>query len=267
MGLSLTYLQFHLVFTLPVLAALWYLAPGYGRIRRRRATAGLVILVAVAFAYTTPWGSHMIREGVWWYGEDAVLVRALDIPLGEYMFFAIQTLLVGLYLHWRGFDPSFEAGDFAPEPRLVGIIAGVVLSVGGLGVVALTDSGLYLGGLLAWTGPVVALQWGVGGGYLARRPRMWLEAAVVPATYLWVADWTAIQLGTWTISTELTTGVTLLGLPVEEMLFFLAAGLMASTGLVLWEWVLDWNDRTGRLWALVPDELSTAGESQTGEMG
>ena len=267
MGPSLTYLQFHLVFTLPVLAALWYLAPGYDRDRRRRATAGLLILVTVAFAYTTPWGSHMIQSGVWWYGDDAVLVRALDIPLGEYMFFAIQTLLVGLYLHWRGFDPTFQAGDFAPRPRLAGIVAGVALSVGGLGLVALTDAGLYLGGLLAWLGPVVALQWGVGGGYLARQPRTWLEAALVPAAYLWAADWTAIQLGTWTISTEFTTGLTLFGLPIEEMLFFVSAGLMASIGLVLWEWALDWNDRTGRLRALVPDGLGTGAESQAGELG
>jgi lycopene cyclase domain-containing protein len=253
MNMSVTYLQFHLIFTLPVFVALWYLAPSYGRIRRRRAAIGLTILVAVAFAYTTPWGSHMIREGVWWYGDGAVLVRALEIPLGEYMFFAIQTLLVGMYLHWRGFDPTFEVGDFAPEPRLVGIATGMFLCVGGLGIVAFADSGLYLGGLLAWVGPVVTLQWAVGGGYLARQPRAWLDAAVVPAVYLWVADRIAIGLGTWTISSEFTTGVTLLGLPVEEMLFFLAAGVMSSTGLVLWEWVLDWNDQTGRLDALVAE--------------
>jgi len=265
MGLSFTYLQFHLVFTLPVFVALWYLAPAYDRVRRRRAATGLVILVTVAFAYTTPWGSHMIREGVWWYGDGAVLVRALEIPLGEYMFFAIQTLLVGMYLHWRGFDPTFEAGDFAPEPRLAGIVAGVVLSVGGLGLVALTDSALYLGGLLAWLGPVVALQWGVGGGYLARQPRAWLEAAVVPAVYLWVADRIAIEMGTWTISSTFTTGFAPLGLPVEEMLFFVAAGLMSATGLVLWEWVLDWNDRTGGLNALVRETIPLAVGRGTGE--
>ena len=266
MSLSLTYLQFHLVFTLPVLAVLWYLAPRYDQVRRRRATAGLVIMVTVAFAYTTPWGSYMIGRGVWWYGENAVFARALDIPLGEYMFFIIQTLLVGLYLHWRGFDPSFESGDLAPGPRLAGIAAGVALSAGGLGLAVLADSGLYLGGLVAWTGPVVALQWAVGGGYLVRRPRMWLESAVVPAVYLWAADWTAIQMGTWSISAEFTTGTAPLGLPVEEMLFFLAAGVMTSTGLVLWEWALDWSDSTGRLRALVPEDLSARPSGQAEEL-
>ena len=51
------------------------------------------------------------------------------------------------------------------------------------------------------------------------------------------------------------------------MLFFVSAGLMASIGLVLWEWVLDWNDRTGRLRALVPDGLAAGAESQAGELG
>jgi len=258
MGFSLSYLQFHLVFTLPVLAVLWYLAPAYDRVRRQRATAGLVILVTVAFAYTTPWGSYMIREAVWWYGDGAVLVRALDIPLGEYTFFVVQTLLVGFYLHWRGFDPTFEAGDLARLPRFAGIAAGLALLVGGLWLFFFADSFRYLGGLLAWVGPVVALQWGVGGGYLVGQPRPWLEATLVPAVYLWTADRIAIEMGIWTISSEFTTGVAVLGLPVEEALFFLAAGCMTSVGLVLWEWVLDWNDGTGRFDALLPDTLAAS---------
>jgi lycopene cyclase domain-containing protein len=259
MGFSLTYLQFHLVFTLPVLALLWYLASGYDRVRRRRATAGLVILVTVAFAYTTPWGSYMIRQGVWFYGEGAVLARALDIPLGEYSFFVVQTLLTGFYLYWRGFDPTFESADLAWVPRLAGVAAGVGLSAGGLLLVTADDSFLYLGGLLAWVGPVVALQWVVGGGYLVAHPRPWLEATLVPAAYLWVADRIAIEMGTWTIAAEFTTGAALLGLPVEEMLFFVSAGLMTTSGLVLWEWVLDWNDHSGVLDGVLPDALLVEG--------
>ena len=53
----------------------------------------------------------------------------------------------------------------------------------------------------------------------------------------------AIGLGVWTIAPETSTGLFVLGLPVEEMLFFLSAGVMTVTGLVLFEWVLDWNDR------------------------
>ena len=124
---TLTYLQFHLVFSLPVLAALWYLAPRYGAVRQRRATAGIAILVAIAYVYTTPWISYMIRRGAWGYADGAVLVRALSIPLGEYLFFAIQTVVTAFALHLIGFDPTFREGDFDWRPRIAGVVGGGVL--------------------------------------------------------------------------------------------------------------------------------------------
>lgn len=240
---ALTYLQFHLVFSLPPLVLLWRLAPRYDAARRRRATAGIAVLVAVAYAYTTPWISHMIRRGAWWYADGVVLVRALSIPLGEYLFFAVQTLVVAFALHRIGFDPTFREGDFDRRPRIAGVVVGIALLGGGLWLGALDDSFRYLGGLFAWIGPVLALQWGVGGGYLARTPRTWLAATLLPAAYFWIADRIAIGLGTWRISAEFTTGVAVFGLPIEELLFFVAAGLMTVNGLVLFEWALDWTDR------------------------
>ena len=242
---TLTYLQFHLVFSLPVLGLLWYLAPRYDAVRQRRATVGIAILVAIAYLYTTPWISYMIRQGAWWYADGAVLVRALSIPLGEYLFFTIQTVVTAFALHLIGFDPTFREGDFDRAPRIAGVVAGVAMVGGGLWLTTLDPSYLYLGGLIAWVGPVVALQWAVGGGYLVRTPKMWLAATLLPAAYFWVADRIAIAMGTWQLSTEYTTGIAVLGLPIEEMLFFAAAGVMTVNGLVLFEWVLDWNDRRG----------------------
>jgi len=179
-AMPLPYLGFHAVFTLPVLLLLWYLTPTYDATRRRRGALGLAILVAIAFTYTTPWGSYMITTGVWRYGEGVVTARLLSIPAGEYLFFGIQSLTVGFYLYWRGFDPSYEQGDFARVPRIAGVVAGAALFGGGLWMALQRSSWLYLGGLLAWVGPVVALQWAVGGGYLVRRPRAWIEASLVP---------------------------------------------------------------------------------------
>lgn len=251
----LTYLGFHAVLTLPVVVALWLLVPSYPPVRRRRGAAGIAILVAIAFAYTTPWGSYMIRRGAWRYGDGVALVRILDIPLGEYVFFIVQTLIVGFYLYWRGFDPTYEPGDFARLPRIGGVLVGFALLGGGLWLATREASFLYLGGLLAWVGPVVALQWAVGGGYLVREPRAWIEPAVVPTVYLWVIDRWAIDQGLWTISETYTTGIAPFGLPIEEILFFLSAGVMTVTGLVLFEWVLDWNDRTDGLAGVLPSAI------------
>jgi lycopene beta-cyclase len=54
-----------------------------------------------------------------------------------------------------------------------------------------------------------------------RRPRRWL-AALVPvflAFSLW--DWLAIRRGHWSYSSSYTTGIELVGLPLEELAFFL----------------------------------------------
>jgi len=258
-----TYLQFHLIFSLPVLAALWYLAPRYERRLLRRATAGIAVLVAIAYAYTVPWIAYMIRRGAWSYADGAVLVRALSIPLGEYLYVAIQTLVVAFALHRRGFDPTFREGDFDRVPRAAGVLAGLGMLGGGLWLVSFDASLLYLGGLIAWVGPVLALQWAVGGGYLARTPRTWLTAALLPAAYFWVVDRIAIGMGTWRIAPEFTTGITVLGLPVEEMVFFLSAGVMTVNGLVLFEWVLDWNDRRRAPAASIEEPLTPSPRDPT----
>jgi lycopene cyclase domain-containing protein len=70
-----TYLQFHLVFTLPpllLLALLTWRAFYRGRVPR----AGLVALgvhVLLALLYTTPWDNYLVARGVWGYGEGRVL--------------------------------------------------------------------------------------------------------------------------------------------------------------------------------------------------
>ena len=253
--MQLSYLQFHAVFVVPVLLLLLYVAPKYGPVRRRRSAVGIAILVTIAFGYTTPWGSYMIQRGVWWYGDGAVLFRSLSIPLGEYLFFVFKTVLVGLYLHVRGFDPTYQDGDFATAPRIAGAAVGIAMLVGGLYLITLGDQYLYLGGLVAWVGPVVVIQWAVGGGYLLRAPRPWLEATLVPSAYLWITDRLAIGMGTWVISDQYTTGLAVLGLPIEEMLFFALAATMTATGLVLFEWVLDYNDRTQALDRYVPKPI------------
>jgi len=52
---------------------------------------------------------------------------------------------------------------------------------------------LYLGAILARTGPVLALQWAVGWRYLLANRRCLLSTVAVPVAYLRVADSLAIS--------------------------------------------------------------------------
>ncbi|MFC6786948.1 lycopene cyclase domain-containing protein [Halobaculum halobium] len=85
---------------------------------------------------------------------------------------------------------------------------------------------------------MLALQWGVGGAFLLRRSRPLAVAVGVPTLYLWVVDRIAIADGVWTVAAETSTGVHLLGLPVEEAVFFLVTSALVVNGLVLFEWAL-----------------------------
>jgi len=270
---TLTYLQFHLLFLgLPLLAlatatargvALWTdvrpptpRVPVAGRPVDAR-VIGIVIMGLLALVYTTPWDSYLIRRGAWSYGEGAVLVRYLQVPLGEYLFFVAQTVLTALWLYLLpaglvGGGPSARADGGATvghaRSRRRVTVGQRALGAGGAGLVALAgwwaldlDGGLYLGTLLLWAAPVLAIQWAFDWPYLWARRRVVAAGVAVPTVYLWAADRVALALGVWELSPTLTTGfvVPLLGLPVEEAAFFLLTNLFLVQGLVLWLRVAD----------------------------
>jgi lycopene cyclase domain-containing protein len=96
-----------------------------------------------------------------------------------------------------------------------------------------------MGAILAWGGPVLALQWAVGWPFLLACWRLVIVATLVPATYFATADRIAIDAGIWRISSDLTTGLTVGGLPIEEGAFFLVTTLFVVQGLVLYPWVIE----------------------------
>ena len=89
----MSYGQFLLLFLLVPLVAV--LAAGRRRLDRRLAfILGAVSLVAIL--YTGPWDNAIIANGVWSYGRTQVVGILLGhVPLEEYVFYVLQTCLVG----------------------------------------------------------------------------------------------------------------------------------------------------------------------------
>jgi lycopene cyclase domain-containing protein len=239
--MSLTYLQFHALFVLPALAVLWVAVrrldrrTGLRTWRRRR--AAIALLVVIAILYTAPWGSYLIERGVWWYGEGRVLARIWNVPVEEFLFMALQSIAAGL---WLTLLPTVDASTVRVRwrDRLVGLLAGLAVGAVGWALLGASET-YYLGAILLWSGPVLALQWGVGWPALWRLRRTLALGVLVPSAYLWVADWIAIDAGVWVISGVHTTGLTLAGLPIEEATFFLVTNLFVVQGLLLFDWVID----------------------------
>ncbi len=86
----LTYLQFHFVFTLPLLAVLALLQR-----RTREPWWPLAALVGIAVVYTTPWDNYLVARAVWTYPPEAVWFTIGYVPIEEYAFFVLQTVITG----------------------------------------------------------------------------------------------------------------------------------------------------------------------------
>jgi lycopene beta-cyclase len=225
----------------------------------------IAILVVVAVTYTTPWDNYLVATGVWWYDPQLVVGITLGwVPLEEYTFFVLQTVLTGLWLLYLArrvtVSTSFSASKMQRiiPAALVGMIwlaAAVVLAVG-------WKPGNYLALELVWALPVIAFQLAVGGDILWQNRRLVIPVIITSTFYYSAVDLIAIHAGTWTINPELTLGFLLGGiLPIEEAIFFLLTNVMLTFGMVL---ALA-NESVGRLPAAIRSALTTNALDTSGE--
>lgn len=233
----MTYLEFHLAYTIPPLVALALVQsrPVAG-IGAAAALKWLAVVAGIAFVYTTPWDNYLVYRDVWGYPDGAVLGTIGYVPYEEYFFFLIQPFIVGLFYYalrgWRR-APSVPV----PMPRLFragGITAWLGLTATGVALLLHpSDQALYMGLILAWAAPPLAGMWHLGANKVwADRHRVAIAIAV-PTVYLWTVDRIAILRGIWDIRDAYSFGIDPLGLPVEEATFFWITTTLCVTGLAL----------------------------------
>jgi len=201
----------------------------------RRLWAAMSVLAAVALAWTAPWDDYLVRSGVWSYDPARVLARLGSVPAEEYAFVVLLVVLVAAWGARTGRLPATPRP--APEVHRHARLRGTAgwLGVAAIGVVLLLAGGQlrYLGLLLVWAAPPLALQRAVAGDLLRARRVDRAVVGVPVVAWLCLADRLALADGIWIISPATSTGVLLLGLPVEEALFFLLTVLLVADGLLL----------------------------------
>jgi lycopene cyclase domain-containing protein len=193
-------------------------------------------LALLALVYTTPWDNYLVASGVWWYDPRLVTGLVLGwVPIEEYAFFVLQTLLTGL---WTALLLRL-AGP--PEPVALGLgfrlacsLAVLLVAVAGAALLASGwQPGRYLALILVWGLPPVAGQLAFGADIIVARGRVLALSILAPTVWLWAADAAALGRGIWTIDPVQSTGLAWGALPLEEMVFFLMTNLMVATGTVL----------------------------------
>lgn len=196
----------------------------------------LAVIVTIAFVYTTPWDNWLVANEVWTYPPGAVLFTIGYVPVEEYAFFVLQTVMTGLWLRilQSKMEPTGELGS--SRTRTIGLAVFGAITAAGVACLVVGGHWLYMGLIVAWAGPILAMMWAIGGHLLWARRKVLALAILPPTVYLWAADWTAIRIGIWDITAATKTGVDLVpGLPIEEALFFLVTNMMVAQGLVMLE--------------------------------
>lgn len=235
----MSYVSFLAVFlVLPILALVLVLLTRPGRMQQYSAHLhAIAVLVCVAVLYTTPWDNYLVANQVWWYEPELVTGITLGwVPIEEYAFFILQTVLTGLWVVYLS-RQKISAPVFSGN-RQINIYAATGTSLIWLCAIYVLFSswqpGTYLALILVWALPPVALQLAYGADILWRQRQIVVPAILVPTLFLSLADSLAITTGIWTISPQLSLGILLGGvLPIEEFIFFLFTEILVAFGMTL----------------------------------
>ncbi len=228
----MTYLQFLFLFLGIPLVIVFSFYKKSELPHKKEYRIGIGFLVFLAVSYTTPWDNYLVKTGVWIYGEGRILGTIGYVPIEEYCFFVLQTILSGLFCFLlQKMNPLIKNAQKQNLSKVVAFCYSLFFIVG---VVCLNfEKTRYLGLILAWAMPVILLQWFFGGNHLLTNSRIFLLSTFLPTFYLWVADGLALSWGIWSISETYTIGVSIGSLPFEEAVFFLVTNLMVSQGVIL----------------------------------
>jgi lycopene cyclase domain-containing protein len=194
-------------------------------------------LVVVALLYTTPWDNYLVATRVWWYDRNLVTGILLGwVPLEEYCFFILQTVLATLWWVWLAKRLS-PVQPYSPNQMLRWWITALGASAWVASCVLLYSGwspGTYLGLELVWGLFPLLIQLAFGGDILWHYRRLVTVGIVSITLYLAAADALAIGFGTWTINPAQSLNLFLPGqLPVEELIFFALTSALVMVGCTL----------------------------------
>lgn len=258
----MTYFDF--LFRFVFLPILVLLAITWWELRRGRPTPGfdakrvpwiIAVHVALALVYTTPWDNYLVATGVWAY--NPALVTGLTIwyvPIEEYTFFVVETILSGLWWWYLARNLSLPAPQtFKRNPTLVLAATFSLFAAWAFFTYQFffgAEAWNYLGIIFFWALPAIFPQFLFGADLLWHYRKLVFWAIFPPGLYLSLADIVALRATTWQISKSQTLGINFAGiLPLEEVVFFFITNVLIGFGMTLmlsdlgWQRFDDWKRR------------------------
>jgi lycopene cyclase domain-containing protein len=230
----MTYWRFHFVFTVPWVA--WSLIADWDSWTESGTARAALITLLIVYAFTSPWDNWAVKRGIWGFPAGRFSFRIARLPVEEYAFFGLQTLMViGLMLALQPRLPRL-----IPEvPRWPAWTCALVLGAWAVAGWRLwrwpgrQERFAYAFHLLFWMLPVVALQWCIAADLLAARGVLIAAATALVGAYLSGADVLAVRWNLWFFDERQITGGRVLGLPWEEIAFFFITSLLVAQSFVM----------------------------------
>ncbi len=221
------------------------------------------LLVLLAIIYTTPWDNYLVAAHVWYYNPKLISGVLLGrVPLEEYIFFVLETLLTGLW--WWFLARRMRLPEGLSPGNKVRILSTASLGMVWLASVAILalawKPGIYLALILAWALPPILLQLAYGADLLWHQRRLVVLAILPLFLYLSAADSLAISSGTWAIDPAQSTGILLGALPLEEAVFFLLTVVLIVFGLTLFLARVSWKTRSNQGRRVSEENLQEPGQ-------
>lgn len=242
----MTYFGF--LFRFLVIPILFFLIITYWDNKKNKLTLGfangravwLAILVHVILAvtYTTPWDNYLVATNVWFYNPELVTGIVLGyVPIEEYTFFILETILSGLWWWFLARRISTPKYNFQRNSLLIYGSACLLLFIWIL-FTSIFFSGnkplTYLSITLFWALPAILPQLLYGADILWHHRKLVFWSIFIPGIYLSLMDIFALKDTTWSISKEQTTGILFFDiLPLEEVVFFFITNILITFGMTL----------------------------------
>jgi lycopene beta-cyclase len=204
----------------------------------RAVWAGIAVHVLLAVVYTTPWDNYLVATGVWYYNPELVTGIVIGyVPIEEYTFFVLETILSGLWWWLLARRSSLTQSNFRANKKLVYLSACVLISVWLVFTYLFFFGALrwtYLSIILFWAMPPIIIQGLFGADILWHYRNLVFWAIFIPGLYLSLMDIVALTETTWSISPSQTTGILFFGiLPLEEVVFFFITNILITFGMTL----------------------------------
>lgn len=231
---KLHYSHFHLLFTLPPLAILYALTKPF---LTQLDYSKLFLLPIIAFVWTTPWDNELVRKKAWWYPRSCVLARVGYVPLEEYAFFILQSLITSfltiLITRWST-PRSLPSQCGKKLAWIIPLMPVVTFACGIAGLLGKEGNGhhFYISMIAWWASiPLILLWYGTRRSWLGlmhnKQIRPWIISLLIPTIYLCYADVFALRRGTWHITEAKSLERFLIpDLPIEEATFFFVTNLI-----------------------------------------